>query len=68
MYQPGRIPASWKTPKTLYLCGVRAKILPTTLLNSIKILISDISQNVIRNKSNPQLEAKSVRMRAIVYQ
>jgi hypothetical protein len=54
--------------KSLYLCALRAISPISHRVFILVIPFTDISQNQIKNKSNPPPAAKSVRMRAIVYQ
>jgi hypothetical protein len=54
--------------KSLYLCALRAFLPIGHPVFPLVLPVSDISQKQVKNKSNPPLAAKSVRMRAIVYQ
>jgi len=54
--------------KSLYLCAFRAIRPIGHPVFLLAMLLTDISQKQVKNKSNPPPAVKSVRMRAIVYQ
>jgi hypothetical protein len=63
-----RISRKLKPFKSLYLCAFRAFHPIDHPVFTPALPHTDISQNQVKNKSNPPPAAKSVKMRAIVYQ